>query len=227
LAERQDFTMTRLIGINVGCGQTPTRDWINCDNSLSIVCARIPFLVPVLERIGASNNPTAQFIRFARDNEIKYANATKRIPLDTGTAHIVYSSHMLEHLDRQEARLFLAEAMRVLRPGGVLRLAVPDIRKLVQNYIATGDADEFIASTWMCAPRPRSLTESLRMLVLGPRHHNWMYDGTSLSKFLLSQGFVNPVELAAGQTTIPEPGDLDLFERHEESVYVEARKPCE
>jgi predicted SAM-dependent methyltransferase len=133
-------------------------------------------------------HPTAQFIRFARDNEIKYANATKRIPLDSGTAHIVYSSHMLEHLDRQ-----VAEAMRVVRPGGVLRLAVPDIRKLVQNYIATGDADEFIASTWMCAPRPRSLTESLRLLVLGPRHHNWMYDDTSLSKFLLSQGFVNPL----------------------------------
>jgi hypothetical protein len=62
---------------------------------------------------------------------------------------------MLEHLDRHEARLFLAEAMRVLRPGGVLRLAVPDIRQLVQNYMTTGDADEFVASTLMCVPLPR------------------------------------------------------------------------
>jgi predicted SAM-dependent methyltransferase len=40
---------------------------------------------------------------------------------------------MIEHLDRREARSFLAEARRVLRPGGVLRLAAPDLSRLVDQ----------------------------------------------------------------------------------------------
>jgi hypothetical protein len=64
----------------------PTRGWINGDNSPSIVCARIPFLLTVLTWVGANNNPSAKFIRFARENEIKYVNATRRIPLGNGTA---------------------------------------------------------------------------------------------------------------------------------------------
>ncbi len=48
----------------------------------------------------------------------------------------------------------------------------------------------------------------------------------SLSKLLVNEGYVDPVVLPAGQTTIAEPGNLDLFERHEESVYIEARRPA-
>ena len=56
---------------------------------------------------------------------------------------------MIEYLDRREARAFLAEVRRILRPGGVVRVAVPDIARQVQAYLATGDADGFIAATRM------------------------------------------------------------------------------
>ena len=32
--------------INVGCGNTPTNDWINYDNSLSIVISKLPMFIP-------------------------------------------------------------------------------------------------------------------------------------------------------------------------------------
>ena len=61
---------------------------------------------------------------------------------------------------------------------------------------------------------------------MGARNHAWMYDGKSLTKLLEKHGFREVTLLPAGQTTIPDPGELDLREREEETVYIEARKPA-
>ena len=52
-----------------------------------------------------------------------------------------------------------------------------------------------------------------------------MYDGKSLSTILLKNGFADAVVLAAGETTIANPGSLNLREYEGWSVYVEAKKP--
>ena len=49
-----------------------------------------------------------------------------------------------------------------------------------------------------------------------------MYDGRSLARLLVESGFVGATVMPAGTTNIPDPGSLDLEERSEESVYVEA-----
>ena len=49
-----------------------------------------------------------------------------------------------------------------------------------------------------------------------------MYDGRSLTKLVESVGFIDVTLPPAGETRIPEPGPLDLFERADESVYLEA-----
>jgi predicted SAM-dependent methyltransferase len=131
---------------------------------------------------------------------------------------------MLEHLDREEAERFLSEAYRVLVPGGYLRLVVPDLRKLVEEYITDRDADRFVARTLLTRPRARTLRERMRWLVVGDRHHLWMYDGQSLREAVLKAGFRDAWILDAGVTRIPNPGVLDLRERADESVYVEATK---
>ena len=70
--------------------------------------------------------------------------------------------------------------------------------------------------------RPRSLARRLQVALVGPRHHLWMYDGGSLVRLLLRAGFREAVVLPAGRTTIAAPDTLNLAERAEESVYVEA-----
>jgi predicted SAM-dependent methyltransferase len=50
----------------------------------------------------------------------------------------ILASHVLEHVDRHAAIAVLAECWRVLRPGGVLRLAVPDF-DIFADGIVTGD----------------------------------------------------------------------------------------
>ncbi len=132
---------------------------------------------------------------------------------------------MIEHLDRYEMDHFLKEAMRVLQPGGTIRLVFPDIQHYVQKYLQNRDADEFVAGTLMTQSRPRTLAERLHMLFVGARHHLWMYDGESLSRLLTHHGFVNASPLPAGQTKMADCGALDLSERSENSGYVEAEKP--
>jgi hypothetical protein len=42
---------------------------------------------------------------------------------------------VLEHLTAAEARPFLGEMRRVLKPGGVIRLVVPDLEVICRNYL--------------------------------------------------------------------------------------------
>lgn len=211
--------------VNVGCGQGPTPGWHNFDNSLSLWLARYSFLVAALRRFRLLDDFQINFICFSQANHIEYGDIVKGLAIQDGVVEVLYASHVLEHLDREEVSVFLKEAKRLLRPGGILRLAVPDIRLHVEEYLESRDADRFIEATLLAQPKPRSLASRLRLLLMGGRHHHWMYDGESLSRALIKSGFHDPRVLEPGQTTIPNPGELNLAERVEESVYVEARKP--
>jgi SAM-dependent methyltransferase len=182
-------------------------------------------VVSALYHLRLITDQQLRFVTVAREASIRWADAVVRIPIGSGTADVVYASHVLEHLDRGEVLRFLSEIARVLAPGGIVRLAVPDLARLVSRYVKTQDADELISATLLAQPRPRGLVPVLRQLWTGGRHHLWMYDGLSLVKLLETAGFMAPRALAGGETTIPDSGPLDLREREEESVYVEALRP--
>jgi hypothetical protein len=112
----------------------------------------------------------------------------------------------------------------VLTLGGIIRIAIPDIRKLAVEYLANLDADKFVESTLLATDSANTLGARLKFLLIGPRNHRWMYDGPSMTKLLSSEGFSDAVVLNPGATRIEDPGALDLWERHEESVYIEAFK---
>jgi predicted SAM-dependent methyltransferase len=210
--------------LNVGCGMTPIPGWVNIDNSFSVKLSKHPLLSFLLHKLKLIDSHQMSYVRFCQKNDILWADVTQKIPLPASSVKILYSSHMLEHLDRDQAVLFLGEAIRVLSTRGTIRLVVPDIAKKIEDYLENKDADAFIESTSMCAPSPRTLVQRIMHSVVGDRHHKWMYDGSSLSKLLLEAGFSEPVILKAGETRIENPSELDLFERREESVYVEATK---
>lgn len=213
--------MSRLFKVNVGCGSTPTPGFVNLDNSLTVRLARRRRLLSALRAIRLLQQSQLEFARTARETGIVWAHAT-RLPLPDASCEIVYSSHMLEHLHRDEAVEFLREARRVLAPGGWLRVVVPDLARLVHEYVQGGDADWLIEST-LLAPRarPRSWAR-LRAFVVGNRDHAWMYDQHSLRRCVELAGFAEVTALPAGTTRIPDPGALNLREREGESLYVEA-----
>jgi hypothetical protein len=210
--------------INIGCGMTPTKGCLNFDNSLSVKLSRFPRLAAILHKAKLITHSQMEYIQFCRTNNIGWADVTRRIPVPDNSAEVLYSSHMLEHLDRQDAMMFLAEARRVLVSGGIVRMVVPDLEKSINSYISHADADLFIESIHVCVPRPRKLSERLRILLVGPRHHQWMYDGKSLCRLLNNCGFTEARNVPPGETRIKNPAHLDLCERTDESVYVEATK---
>lgn len=52
----------------------------------------------------------------------------------TASADVVYACHALEHFGRQEFRDVLAEWVRVLKRGGIIRVAVSELEALVEHY---------------------------------------------------------------------------------------------
>lgn len=62
-------------------------------------------------------------------------NMLSGIPCADESCAVVYHSHVIEHFTRKDARAFLVECYRVLRPGGVLRVVFPDLEKITRDYI--------------------------------------------------------------------------------------------
>jgi predicted SAM-dependent methyltransferase len=78
-----------------------------------------------------------------------------RLPLDDASCAVVYHSNVLEHLPHAFAPLFLKECHRVLVPGGVLRVVVPDLETIARLYLKnldeaiTGDAEAASRYEWL------------------------------------------------------------------------------
>jgi predicted SAM-dependent methyltransferase len=99
-----------------------------------------------------------------------------------GAAALVYCSHAFEYFDRQQAPLVLAEWRRVLKPGGLLRLAVPDFEALIAVYQQTGAIERVLGPLY---GRMEIATQE------GPRclYHRTVYDERSLAALLHEHGF--------------------------------------
>ncbi len=65
---------------------------------------------------------------------------SKGIPFEDCSVDVVYNSAMLEHLRREDAASFLKECHRVLKPGGIIRVGVPDLERQCRCYLQTLDA---------------------------------------------------------------------------------------
>ncbi len=99
-----------------------------------------------------------------------------------GAAELVYVCHALEYFDRVEVRDVLTEWMRVLQPGGVLRLAVPDFEALIAVYGETHDLNRVIGPLYGRWPVPGTATTL---------YHRTTYDFASLRAVLESVGFTD------------------------------------
>jgi predicted SAM-dependent methyltransferase len=90
-----------------------------------------------------------------RDPRVIRHDLREPLPFSAAQFDAVYHSHVLEHLPKHEAPHFLAECHRVLRPGGIVRVVVPDLEGIARHYLQnldaawTGDAPAAQRHEWM------------------------------------------------------------------------------
>jgi predicted SAM-dependent methyltransferase len=62
-------------------------------------------------------------------------NLSKGVPYEDASFDVVYHSHVLEHFSKNDGQKFIHECNRVLKPGGIIRIAVPDLETLANEYL--------------------------------------------------------------------------------------------
>jgi predicted SAM-dependent methyltransferase len=107
----------------------------------------------------------------------------------------------------------------VLRPGGVVRIVVPDAGKLLRSYVEGGRG--FIEQTRAGRPTPMTAVNELFYWY----RHCWLYDAETLTLALEAAGFAQAREREFGASALPGARP-DTPERQAESLYVEAIRPA-
>jgi len=139
-------------------------------------------------------------------------------PFADGSAAEVYAEHLFEHLGWPgETGHFLAEARRVLRPGGTLRLSVPDLARHVKAYAAGDEAFRRAFAPFLPAgavTRADALNHHFRQ----DGEHLYAYDAETLGERLRAAGFADARAVAPSR-------DYEQASRDFESLVMTARRP--
>ena len=107
-------------------------------------------------------------------------------PFETGGFDVVYASHIIEHMEEGKTDNFMGEAYRILKPGGILKLATPDFARVAEAYLKVRDLEFEIGADKIkniIAGEPSSH---------GPyMHHLSVWDRLKMTRALTSAGFVD------------------------------------
>ncbi|MGB0696299.1 MAG: class I SAM-dependent methyltransferase [Rhodospirillaceae bacterium] len=220
--------------VNLGAGTRTTGHGLNMDRGPAYQLQRWGLLRPqVISWVSPIVGPErAKRLRPLCNHALAYADLCKGLPLPDGSVQALYHCHLLEHLDRPDAKKLMAESIRVLAPGGLLRICVPDLKGKVDRYLASftqaerGDQsaaehDRRIASLYGQSVRRRSggdnrpppkslgrrLVRFVETLLLGDARargetHQWMYDALTLRAAFETAGFTDIVEQQIGVSGI-------------------------
>ena len=74
---------------------------------------------------------------------------------------------MIEHLSREDPVYFLNEAFRVLAPGGILRIAVPDLKLAINSYFQTQVAHTFMEKILLAPPPKNTIKQKISFFLQG------------------------------------------------------------
>jgi predicted SAM-dependent methyltransferase len=174
---------SRGLRLHLGCGTVRLDGWVNIDLPSR---AREPEVQPDLT-----------------------FDVRRRLPFPDGAARLIYHEHLMEHLTLEEGRRCLADWLRVLEPGGVLRIATPDLEYLVDRY--RGDWRD---QAWLAQPEYAFIGTRAEMINVAFRwwDHRYLYDGEELERRMREAGFSSVRRCAFRESGIPELAALETRE---------------
>jgi SAM-dependent methyltransferase len=194
--------------LHFGCFDQPVDDWLNTDITPHIWISRIPFLASVLYKLNIIDKNRYKQHQAGIFRKVSYMDITKRFPYADDTFECAFSSHVLEHLRPSQAEICLREVYRVLKPNGILRIAVPDLDQIIKRYdpIVPDDFVEMIFEGRQSGEKNR---------------HHWMYNEISLQRVFELAGFREITRCKFKQGGCP---DVAIIDNRPDSLVMEGTK---
>jgi SAM-dependent methyltransferase len=205
-----------MLKLNLGCGSHAPSGWVNVDYAIGSWVVKVPFFSLI--------NKKFKIINFNWPDTIFIHDLRKKFPWQDNSVDVVYSSHTLEHLSKTEGQYFLRECYRVLKPNGIIRIIVPDLRAVINKYVQ-GEivADKLFDALDVAYESPDDgvLKRKLAPFIRFP--HKCMYDTPALLRVMSEIGY----EVASKQHCESEIDDVQAIEdpnRTVEAVIIEGKK---
>ena len=226
--------------INLGSGASGIEGWVNVDADPKL---RMRWALPILRllrKLGAMSGSTLAMYEGVRapPNLLPWNFGKRRLPFDDGSADAIFTSHTLEHFPRWQAESVVREAYRVLRPGGVMRVTVPDLEVICRRFLLTKGASPDALTPEQREPMsardfnmvfyPRdhvqkgSRLDSVDFRLAGIAPHMYIFDTSDMTELLRSAGFSKIEKRSFRVGRCPDIDRLD--NRPGETLYLEAEK---
>lgn len=173
--------------------------------------------------------------------DIVIHDVRRSLPFPDNSTGAVYASHLLEHLYLEEEEFLLKECLRILWPGGVLRVVVPDLKAIIEEYIGKRDLKNG-ENMKILGPAER-LNRRLLLRDIGPPKgsiifrlytlmkdfhlHKYIHDVDSLRKMFEKTGFKEVQEMDCHQSRIEDINDIEQKESiiNGAGICIEGLKP--
>lgn len=172
-----------------------------------------------------------------------FMDATRPFPLPADSFDFVFSEHMIEHVPFSLGRRMISECYRILKPGGRIRIATPNLEQIVGLRTSAPSTEQRQYVRWAIANHfSGALETDMRDDRYRPSYvinnffwdfgHYFVYDLETLVATLGAAGFLETVECTPGESAVQELRGLEshgalIGEQYNrfETMVVEARKP--
>lgn len=200
-----------LVKVNLGCGLRVAKGWLNIDGSLNAMFASWPaWLHKILYRLSGSRQyySLEQYCEILENYRFLYHDLALSLPLHDNTVDFIYSSHFFEHIFKDDAASLLKACAQALKPGGRIRISIPDLAYAVSLY-GLGKKTEMLEDYFFVAGKGSYLAR-----------HKYMYDFDLIKTALEQAGFSGVTRCEYQQGETPDIELLDVYP--EVSLFVEA-----
>jgi predicted SAM-dependent methyltransferase len=145
-------------------------------------------------------------------------DVTKPLPFADASFDVAFSEHMLEHIDYADGVRLCRETFRILKPGGRVRIAMPDLKFLIDLYTdrKTPLQERYVQQTARSLP-PRLPASDAGVInnFFRAFGHRFIYDFPTLKAMLEECGFVDVRRHVPGESDLPY---LQGIEQHGRSI---------
>ena len=201
------------VKINLGCGLRVAKGWLNIDGSLNALIASWPnWMHKFIYRLTGSNKyySVEQYCEILEGHDFLYHDLSLSLPLQKNSVDFIYSSHFFEHLFKDDAEDLLKSCANALKPGGTIRISIPDLAYAVSLY-SLGKKAEMLEDYFFVEGKGSYLAR-----------HKYMYDFELIKAALERTGFSKVTRCEYQQGITPDIKMLDVYP--DVSLFVEATR---